>query len=261
MESFKGRTLVMGDIHGAYRALEQVLERCKFDPEKDRLIQLGDLCDGWSETWEVVEYFRKLKRDYPQHIFIRGNHDVWLHDWLVKGSRPYLWTTQGGQATLDSYMTPENETSHRQYSWKKHMVFMKEQQDWYIDDENRLYIHAGWYYPAGFPKGASMKVNAGSIAKECHWDRGLYETTKKAHSLRRHQENGLKHFDALDEFKEVYIGHTAQANKSINQYLNLWNTDSGAGWNGRLGVIDIDTKETWYSDMCSDLYFGENGRQ
>lgn len=37
------RILVMGDVHGSFRALEQVLERCKFDEANDTLIQIGDL--------------------------------------------------------------------------------------------------------------------------------------------------------------------------------------------------------------------------
>ncbi len=45
-----GKTFVIGDIHGAYRALRQCLERSTFDFEKDRLICLGDVCDGWPET-------------------------------------------------------------------------------------------------------------------------------------------------------------------------------------------------------------------
>jgi len=45
-----GRTLVIGDIHGAYKALVQCLERSGFDKEKDTLITIGDVCDGWHET-------------------------------------------------------------------------------------------------------------------------------------------------------------------------------------------------------------------
>lgn len=33
----------MGDIHGAYKALQQCLERSKFNYENDKLIQLGDV--------------------------------------------------------------------------------------------------------------------------------------------------------------------------------------------------------------------------
>lgn len=249
------RDLVMGDIHGAYKAFLQVLERCGFNPETDRLIQLGDIVDGWSESAEITQYLIDLKKEYPHHIFIRGNHDVWAYDWLHYGRSPLLWTQQGGQATIDSYIRTSciTEQSHRD--------FYKNQLDWYIDEiNNNLYIHGGWYYINGFPNGANLKVNAGSIAKECHWDRSLYETAKSAHFLRKHQKDGLKKFTALDQFNEVYIGHTAQTNKSINQYLNLWNCDAGAGWKGRLGIIDINTKETWYSDECTKLYPNELGR-
>ena len=37
------RTLVVGDIHGAYKALLQVLERACFNPQTDTLIALGDV--------------------------------------------------------------------------------------------------------------------------------------------------------------------------------------------------------------------------
>jgi len=248
------RVLVMGDIHGSYKALMQVLERCNFNPKTDKLIQLGDLCDGWSESNLVVDYFVKLKDEFDHHIFIRGNHDVWLHDWLIYGNSPILWLQQGGQATFDSYIESGFNLS------EAHRSFMRNQVDWHIDNENRLFIHGGWYRPLGFPEGASTKVNAGSIARECHWDRSLYETAKSAHFMRKHDKEAFKRFDALDQFKEVYVGHTAQTNKSINQYLNLWNVDSGAGWNGRLGIIDVDTKKTWYSDNVRKLYPNKKGR-
>ena len=40
------RTLCVGDIHGNFKALVQVLKRSKFDFKKDRLISLGDIYDG-----------------------------------------------------------------------------------------------------------------------------------------------------------------------------------------------------------------------
>jgi len=49
------RTFVMGDIHGAYRALVQCLQRSGFDYQYDILIQLGDIVDGHDEVFECVE--------------------------------------------------------------------------------------------------------------------------------------------------------------------------------------------------------------
>lgn len=247
------RTLVIGDIHGALKALKQVLERSNYDSSKDKLIFLGDYTDGWSESAEVVEYLIQLQKENNNIVFVRGNHDVWCHDYLVYGMTPLLWTQQGGQATIISYIKT-------QYLIKdSHREFFKNQVDYYLDDNNRLFIHGGWYYIQGFPEGALAKVNAGSIAKECHWDRSLFETARTAHLMRKNNPDAWKKFDALEQFKEVYVGHTAR-NKGPENYLNLWNVDTGAGWNGVLTAMDIDTKEVFQSDKSKDLYSNEKGR-
>ena len=46
------RTLVIGDIHGGLKALEQVLERANVTPE-DKLIFLGDYVDRGYFSIEV----------------------------------------------------------------------------------------------------------------------------------------------------------------------------------------------------------------
>lgn len=56
-----GEVWVMGDIHGAYKALEQCLIRSGFDYENDRLIQLGDIVDGYPDAFECVEELLKVK--------------------------------------------------------------------------------------------------------------------------------------------------------------------------------------------------------
>jgi len=36
--------------------------------------------------------------------------------------------------------------------------------------------------------------------------------------------------------------------------------DTGAGWNGRLTIMNTDTKEYFQSDKVNDLYPNERGR-
>lgn len=67
------RTLVIGDIHGAYLPLMQALDRARISP-LDTLIFLGDYVDGWSQSPEVIEYLINLRSSY-NCIFLRGNHD------------------------------------------------------------------------------------------------------------------------------------------------------------------------------------------
>jgi len=241
----KQRTMVCGDIHGSNKALLQVLERSGFDKESDLLISLGDIADGWNEVPECVDTLLSIKN----LIAIRGNHDVWCYDWFEMGATPLIWTQQGGKATIDSYVRTGKMTED------SHKEFWKNQIDYHIDDENRLFIHGGWDYMEGFPRGADLSVNAGSIAKECHWDRSLLEGARSAFG----DKNREGKFKALEQFKEIYIGHTAM-NGEPKQFGNLWNLDTGAGWNGQLTIIDIDTKQFWQSDNVKELHPDQLGR-
>ena len=53
------RILVFGDIHGGLRALVQLLDRAKINPN-DRLIFLGDYVDGWSESAQLISFLTEL---------------------------------------------------------------------------------------------------------------------------------------------------------------------------------------------------------
>ena len=253
------RTLVIGDIHGNAKGLQQVLERCGWNTEEDKIIQLGDVADGWSETSECVDILLDIKeKSVNKPVFIRGNHDVWVHDWINMGLSPIIWTEQGGKATLANYVATGKflEQDHKDF-------WLKDQVDWFIDDENRIFIHAGWdYKSADFPESANYRVNAGDIARECHWDRSLL---KNAAAVEIFRAKGVDDYNkkvvrALEQFKEVYIGHTATSSHEVENFVNLWNLDSGSGWYGRLAIMDVDTKEIWYSDYSKELYPDEKGR-
>ncbi len=67
----KMKRYVVADIHGNCKALKQVLKRGKFDYKKDLLIVLGDVVDGFCDSYLVVEELLKIKNI----VFIIGNHD------------------------------------------------------------------------------------------------------------------------------------------------------------------------------------------
>ena len=249
------KKFVLGDIHGSFKALKQVLEFSEFDYENDQLIFLGDVADGYNEVAECVEELLKIKN----LIAIRGNHDIWLKDWLYQRIEREIWLKQGGIASVESYKRTGLEKDQR------HIDFFNTMQDWYIDDENRLFIHGGWDYTAeNFEIGATKDVSeSGGIgAMECHWNRSLFyylrnfdfyskiKDTENAQFLKEYDFSHLPH----KQFKEIYIGHTQLDRKYPETYLNLTNMDSGAGWNGKLSIMNIDTKEIWQSDFSPHLY-------
>ena len=65
-------TYVMSDIHGCYAAMQKLLKKAGFDPEKDELIIAGDIVDRGPESYEMLEY----ACEKPKNVtFLMGNHD------------------------------------------------------------------------------------------------------------------------------------------------------------------------------------------
>ena len=236
------RTLVVGDIHGANKALVQCLERCNFQ-EDDTLIQLGDVCDGWSEVPQVVETLLGIKN----LIAIRGNHDHWAVEWMVFGFPQQLWLKKGGQVTFDGYQDEDLKVKHLREFFNKQVYY-------YLDDENRAFVHGGYISHDGVGNDDKMKYM---------WDRELWTIAMSGKSSFRALFADQRLPRRLRPHKEIYIGHTTTMNwgKSIPMNAcNVWNMDTGAGFNGRLSIMDIDTKEFWLSDNVQDLYPEEKGR-
>ncbi|MFH1306589.1 MAG: metallophosphoesterase [Candidatus Micrarchaeota archaeon] len=96
----KQRTLVVGDVHGRYAALKDVLKKSHFDKYKDKLIILGDVVDRGKNSKQVVEELVKI----PNKIVLLGNHDKWFYEYMEYGKSPDRWLKQGGYETLESYL-------------------------------------------------------------------------------------------------------------------------------------------------------------
>ena len=69
-QNHRSRTLVIGDIHGCFEELTQLLELFNPNPT-DRIISLGDLVDRGPYPRECVQFFM----NHPQAQVILGNHE------------------------------------------------------------------------------------------------------------------------------------------------------------------------------------------
>jgi serine/threonine protein phosphatase 1 len=237
------RILVIGDIHGGLKALKQVLER-SLVTKNDTLIFLGDYVDGWSEAAEVIEYVIELEKK-QDCIFIKGNHDLWCEEWLETGIADTTWFLHGGEETIESYKKL-NDTDKA-----THLLFFKQMNFYVTDDENRLFIHAGFRSADGLEKEFA--------ASEVNWDRSLWETALSAD--KRIKFTSLLYPKRLMLFSE--IGHTPTIFYGETEPMNaenMWNIDTGAAFTGKLSIMDINTKQFWQSDIVMDLYPGEEGR-
>lgn len=239
------RTLVIGDIHGAFKALQQIIERADIR-ENDRLIFLGDFVDGWSQSFEVIQYLADLEKKM-KCIFIKGNHDLLCQQWLEKNISDETWAANEGRATVKSYQ--HQSESDKLY----HLQFFGRMQNYYIDDDNRLFIHAGFSSQRGPCK--EHYISNYSL------DRTLWEMALCMDKGLR--KDSVFYPKRLKLFNEIFIGHTPTLNydsfEPMNA-INVWNLDTGAAFTGRLTVMDINSKQFWQSDTVESLYPEEPGR-
>lgn len=242
------RTLVIGDIHGGLRALHQIIERANVTLN-DTLIFLGDYVDGWSQSPDVIDCLIKLN-EHQSCIFIRGNHDELLLDWLQNKNENIdegMWFKHGGEATVIAYSKVSQSTIN------KHIAFLKSLENYYLDDQNRLFIHAGFTNMNG--------INYEYFPKLFYWDRTLWET---ALALDKTLElDNVYYPRRFTLYKEIYIGHTpvTKIGETIPiQKACVWNVDTGAAFKGPLTVMDVDTKQFWQSEPLPNLYPTEKGR-
>ena len=220
-------TYVLGDIHGAYRALRQVLERSPFRPGLDRLIHLGDVADGWPETPECVELLLSI----PNSIWLQGNHDWWTAEWMateVPLEQAYrIWLRQGGEATYMAYQRGPKEQIQKHFQ-----AFFAHQRPYFEDESGNLYVHGGYDPTVSITKQEPFDLI---------WNRDLWRYSQKARG-----------------YKECFIGHTPTIpeSKVPCQRANVWNLDQGAAYSGRLSLMNVRTKEFVQSDVVQELYPG-----
>ena len=239
------RSLVIGDIHGGLKALNQVFQKAAVTTA-DKLIFLGDYVDGWSESAAVVEYMIELEKK-QDCIFIKGNHDEWCEEWLRSGEADNTWLFHGGEETVSSYAIVDAGMR------LQHLNFFEQMPYYSIDEQNRLFIHAGFTSMHGPQK----EFHSSNFS----WDRTLWEMAITMDQ--RIKKDSILFPKRLKLFTEIYIGHTPTLYYDVYipmQGCNVWNIDTGAAFTGKLSVMDIDTKQYWQSDPVYQLYPGETGR-
>jgi len=220
------RKFVIGDIHGHYCEMMHLFKTVNLDYDQDLLISLGDLVDRGPKPIEVIEELRKIRN----FIHILGNHDDWCYQYLKYGTATIEWTCQGGSEVVAAYnASPALKNIH--------LGFFEKSRLYYIDEDSRLFVHAGFDWKTRF---IDQKENKEILL----WDRTLFAA---ASVYKRYGKR-------FDEFSEIFIGHTPTQvmRKSIPiHFSNLWMMDTGICHGGKLTIMDIETKKYWQSKRVS----------
>jgi len=134
------KIFAIGDIHGSYDRLKTLMDKIPIDFSRDTLVFIGDYIDRGPHSVEVVDYLMQLKNRVPGVIFLKGNHEDML-DKFINGDDRFTYLLNGGQQTLDSYLTKPVQSDFYPIP-PDHMDFFKSLRLFY-ETEEFIFVHAG----------------------------------------------------------------------------------------------------------------------
>lgn len=150
----------IGDIHGETGPLRRLLERIATDVEIQgrgahvSLIFLGDYIDRGGESREVLDLLSGGSLPGDAQIFLRGNHEDAMLEFLREPLGARHWLRFGGAETLASYgivASPETIDPKRCQAFAAalaerlpdaHRVFLEETMPYHVIGDY-IFVHAG----------------------------------------------------------------------------------------------------------------------
>ncbi len=131
------RIFIIGDIHGCLGALQRLMDKIDWDPERDGLIFIGDYIDRGRDPKGVIDFLIRLSSMSPHVQCLMGNHeDLFLN--YLEGGDLSLYLFNGGGTTLKSYGIYDGADISQE-----HLDFLRSLK-LIIELDDYLLVHAGF---------------------------------------------------------------------------------------------------------------------
>lgn len=212
MEKSAPNLFVIGDVHGCFHSFSKLLE--EWDPEKELLVQVGDLIDRGNFGSNCLGIAKELNKKYPNNaVFLRGNHEQLMIDYLEGGENKDLWLVNGGEGTLKE-LEKSNQLPESWLPWLNNMPLKWE-------NESVLVSHAG----------VAIVPNPFDV----HHPNGILWNRKPLRGIGKLQ----------------IIGHTPQITGKASFHPNPphWNVDTGAYRNITLTGLKLSAKGDFIQEI------------
>jgi serine/threonine protein phosphatase 1 len=135
------RIIAFGDIHGCYKAAETAVKLAK--KENALAIFLGDYIDRGPDSIKTLEVLIEAKKNNPEWIFLRGNHDQMLLDLISVRTEPNIeFKVPNGMSsneeTTKVFLKLQNSSEPLKYE----IVSFLESTKLYHETEHWIFVHA-----------------------------------------------------------------------------------------------------------------------
>jgi len=223
------RVFAFGDIHGCNRELRIILDTLssKHGANKnDQFIFIGDYIDRGVDSRGVIDSFIDWKKDHPKTVFLKGNHEDMLLDFIgMGGSSGEVYLVNGGSEFFKSYgIDPNGPLSEVAKSLPKEHLRFFTSLELGVSLGEFLFVHAGidpGIALADQTPHALMWIRSGFIPRE--------------HNLG----------------KTVVFGHTPFADVYLNMPFKI-GIDTGLVYGNLLSVVELVNGTVFQLDLGGD---------
>ncbi|NQU32993.1 MAG: serine/threonine protein phosphatase [Bacteroidetes bacterium] len=132
------RLFAIGDIHGCFDSLKELVEHKIKLQKNDKLILLGDYIDRGEKSKETIDFIIQLQEKGYDIVTLLGNHEAMLLDAYVNKDHIFKWIQNGGSETLKSFkINSLNDIESKYFKFFKELIY-------YYSFGDFLFVHAGF---------------------------------------------------------------------------------------------------------------------
>lgn len=149
------RIYAIGDIHGCLAELDALMaqiheDMASLDQQTAQIIFLGDYVDRGPDSKGVIDRLLEIKGAHSDVVFLKGNHEAGMLNFLSSPEDMTSWLDWGGRETLKSYGAPyDPKTPHAEAATAlieamppAHLDFFQSL-SLYHEAEDYVFVHAG----------------------------------------------------------------------------------------------------------------------
>ncbi|KAA1036585.1 metallophosphoesterase family protein [Macrococcus equipercicus] len=186
---------IIGDVHGCYHTLKKILKH--WHPSQEQLLFVGDYINKGQHSRQVVALIRKLQRQYPDTVCLKGNHEYEMVKY-IESHTPLQEMKDNYRNTLKDY-----DLLHRyqdDVNWMKNLPLFYENKAIYVSHAGvnflgvRKFKEDSWWSVLRF-RGKLKRMKQLQVIGHTPTLTGRPEYTEKFHSL--NIDSGAGNFTAL----------------------------------------------------------------
>lgn len=232
-----GHDWVVGDIHGCFDLLRDLLGTIGFDSNVDRLFSVGDLVDRGPESRQCLEWL-----DKPWFYAVRGNHeDLAIKYALACRNDPHaamdmkhMYEANGGKWFIEL-------DAERQYKYSATFAKLPLAIELDLGDGKAGLVHAevpgdDW---ADFKTKLAEREHIDHLEHYALWGRQVIQWQHKFKAL-----GTLDTWDySVANIDVVYVGHSVVP--EVTEIGNIRYVDTGAVFGKKLTVMNMHTGQSY----------------